>query len=133
MRAVRLAALAVTAALSSICMPASSDAKAFGISRERFDVGHWRVVVETDRFSAKRRCRLALRNGKAVHVDRAVVFDLPKHINISEATLRIDDAARLAVSPSFGHKPRLFEIGGFKDAKQRAIEAGCDPDTMFVR
>lgn len=93
MRAGLFAALAVTAALSFCCVSAGADAKPFGISRQRFDVGSWQITIQTDRFSAIRRCRLALRRGNALYVDQAVVFDLGKHVDVSEATVRIDQGA----------------------------------------
>lgn len=171
MRVVRFAALAVTAACCILQSHPVFAAKNAGISHVKFVVENWRLEVETDRFSSIRRCRLRLRNDKAEQIDRSVMFDLSKPVDISTATIRFDDAEplywrdlmpvlalrgsdaahgwgheaisipvtllgavkRVGISGSFGRRPRLFNIGGFSDAKSLAMRAGCALDVTTVR
>lgn len=45
----------------------------------------------------------------------------------------VKGARRLAVSPGFGRRPRIFRIGGFDEAMQQAAALGCRSDAAFVR
>lgn len=69
------------------------DARDFGSSRDGFKVSAWRVIIETDRFTGMKRCRLALRSGRAAYGNGAITFAVPKHIDLTEAMVKIDDDA----------------------------------------
>lgn len=89
----RVWATAVVAALSCFCLSVEVSAQSFGLAREQFAGSAWQVVVKLDAFSGESRCRLALRNDKAVYTEQAILFSLGRRFDISEATIQIDDGA----------------------------------------
>lgn len=90
MHSVCVSALAFVAVLGFSSLSVDANARSSGVSGKRFSESAWQIFVETDRFSGARRCRLSLRKGKAVYGDGAIVFHLNRHINVSEATVKID-------------------------------------------
>lgn len=90
MHSVCVSARAFVAVLGFSSLSVDANARSSGVSGKSFSKSAWQIFVETESFSVARRCRLSLQGRKARNGDGAILFQLNRRINVSEATVKID-------------------------------------------